>query len=478
MSTEMLKVSTEMPAKMPIATRTKTDTKNSAEKRGNNVFGLIAKLVRTISPYDYVSLSQIQEVGIPTELIRKAEQVLFTKYNGNGHPMYQKESIDSSHGILNGSFNSKLNSSLSTRLNSRPLDDICSDEVKNEDFHILGASLINYFLMRTLLKIKNLTLEQRFLVPEEFAEAANIKCEDLYSGNLGIPIRKAEIRGSSHAVISVEDVKKPVISITCQDAEMMSEDRLWDFYHSTLDIAAVEGLFKKYEKYCYSLIKKLGIKKNKHEFKELVAEAKSALHKAIRRYDPSRHAQLVTYAHLVITGELKRYERDVFFRERRGYEFYVKKGKAIDTLVEKKSSGGGSLNSRPTSEEIADAMGINIETYLRQDKALKNNAPVSLSHSQEAIGGSSNYSLHELIEDMSTVDIASKLQKAEFFSDFMAAMDTLRISERQAVYYVLVLGHSQTEAAKILKVSQMHVCRLLSFGKEKLRKRLQAYREN
>ena len=47
-------------------------------------------------------------------------------------------------------------------------------------------------------------------------------------------------------------------------------------------------------------------------------------------------------------------------------------------------------------------------------------------------------------------------------------------SSRQGI----VLGHSQAEAAKILKVSPMHVSRLLSFGKEKLRERLQAYTED
>jgi RNA polymerase sigma-B factor len=191
--------------------------------------------------------------------------------------------------------------------------------------------------------------------------------------------------------------------------------------------------------------------------------ASYALLKAIDGFDPDRGLAFTSYAIPTISGELKRYARDT------GWGMRVPRGLQERVLdVEHAVADLTGRNGRsPTPAQIADEMGITSEEVL------------------EALDAASNHVLESLDTPIAAgdADAATRLDsigasdpRYELVDDLEAVGPVLReLPDREREILSLRFGEElpQSEIARRLGISQMHVSRLLARSLATLRERAQ-----
>ena len=184
---------------------------------------------------------------------------------------------------------------------------------------------------------------------------------------------------------------------------------------------------------------------------DLYQVASYALVKAIDGFDPDRGLAFSSYAIPTISGELKRYARDT------GWGMRVPRGLQERVLDVERAviDLTASLGSSPTPAQIAQEMGLTREEVL------------------EAIEAGSNHVLESLDKPLPTGDgeAAPRLEglgapdpRYEHVEDVQTVAPVLRaLPERERTILSLRFGEElpQSEIARRLGISQMHVSRLL-----------------
>jgi RNA polymerase sigma-B factor len=182
---------------------------------------------------------------------------------------------------------------------------------------------------------------------------------------------------------------------------------------------------------------------------------------AVRRFDPHRGDNFVSFAVPTISGEIKRYLRDNgwFIRPpRRMQELRQAVSSAVPDLAQQ-------LQREPTVSDLAG--------YLHAPRA----------RVAEAVG--TRTSLHPvsldagLADDETTIGatigaVDDRLERADLRLSLRGALATLTPRERRIVYYRFIEERTQQEIAAEIGVTQMQVSRLLT----KIMGRLQAQLEN
>jgi RNA polymerase sigma-B factor len=182
---------------------------------------------------------------------------------------------------------------------------------------------------------------------------------------------------------------------------------------------------------------------------DLFQVASLGLLNAIDRFDLDRDVQFSTYAAVTIVGELKRHFRD------KGWAVRVPRrlqeiGLRINAVLPELSQ---QLGRSPTIDEIASRCDANAEEILEAMEASQAYATSSLDAPASEDGaapievlGSDDPSL-ELLEEWATV---------------APAVRDLPQRERTVLYLRFFRGLTQSEIAREVGVSQMHVSRILS----------------
>lgn len=179
--------------------------------------------------------------------------------------------------------------------------------------------------------------------------------------------------------------------------------------------------------------------------------ASYALVKAIDGFDPDRGLAFSSYAIPTISGELKRYARDT------GWGMRVPRGLQERVLDVERAIADltGSGRRSPTPAEIARYMGITSEEVL------------------EAMEAGSNHMLESLDTPFAAgeADVATRLDhigsndpRYELVDDIQAVAPVVReLPDRERQILSLRFGEElpQSEIARRLGISQMHVSRLL-----------------
>ncbi|HXF56745.1 MAG TPA: SigB/SigF/SigG family RNA polymerase sigma factor [Actinomycetota bacterium] len=194
---------------------------------------------------------------------------------------------------------------------------------------------------------------------------------------------------------------------------------------------------------------------------DLVQVATIGLVKAVDRFDPDRNVEFSTYATPTIVGELKRHFRDKGWAvrvPRRLQELSLKLGPAIAEL----SQG---LGCSPTIAEIAKATGTTEDEVL---EALDSAHAYSLI-SLDAAAGEDGLTYHEQIGG---VDEA--LEALEERVSVAPLLRRLPPRQRRLLHLRFFRGMTQSEIARELGISQMHVSRLLARTLSQLREALEA----
>lgn len=184
---------------------------------------------------------------------------------------------------------------------------------------------------------------------------------------------------------------------------------------------------------------------------DLVQVGTIGLINAIDRFDPDRGTKFSTYATPTIVGEIRRHFRDKAWSlkvPRRLQELNLAANKAAEGLSQK-------LGRSPTVQEIARTVNASEEETLEAIELGNAYDTVSLDSKLTYEGESSPLSLAEFVGNTD-----GSLDSLEKYGDLNQAMDCLDQREKSIIYLRFFRDMSQTEVAKKLNISQMHVSRL------------------
>jgi len=197
---------------------------------------------------------------------------------------------------------------------------------------------------------------------------------------------------------------------------------------------------------------------------DLIQVGTVGLLKAIDRFDLDRGVEFTTYATPTIVGEIKRYFRDKGWAvkvPRRLQELNLAVNRANEKLTVK-------LGHSPTVAELAQHLGTTEEDIL---EAQELGQAYNLLSLDTELNGEGDKKAQTLADYVGQNDPA--LEMLEDRANLERAFAVLSRRERVILYLRFYESVSQTEIAKRLNVSQMHVSRLQQKALEKLRVFLQ-----
>lgn len=190
---------------------------------------------------------------------------------------------------------------------------------------------------------------------------------------------------------------------------------------------------------------------------DLHQTANLALVKAIERFDPDYGTRFTTYATATIVGELKRYLRDHAWDMRipRDLKEHAIRVSAAQQEV------GQRLGRSPTVADLAEATGLSVESVL---EALDAGRAYSLP-SLDAPAANGSTSAFDLIGSEDEM-----LRLAERLATIAPAVGDLPEREQRILFLRFYRDMTQSQIAKELGISQMHVSRLLAQALDKIRR--------
>ncbi len=191
---------------------------------------------------------------------------------------------------------------------------------------------------------------------------------------------------------------------------------------------------------------------------DLVQVASLGLVKAVERFDPDRGLEFTTFATPTIVGELKRHFRDKGWAvrvPRRVQELHLRVTRVIDDLATE-------FGRSPTVQEIAQRAGTTEDEVVEAIDA----GSAYRSASLDAGRGDDDES-PGLLGQLGEID--PELARAERRAALGPLISGLPEREQVMLYLRFYEGMTQSEIAKRLGISQMHVSRLLSRSLQQLR---------
>lgn len=193
---------------------------------------------------------------------------------------------------------------------------------------------------------------------------------------------------------------------------------------------------------------------------DLVQVGTVGLLKAIDRFETDRGVEFTTYATPTIVGEIKRYFRDKGWAvkvPRRLQELNLAVNRAGDKLAIE-------LGRSPTVAELAVHLNATEEEIL---EAQELGQAYNLLSLDSEVSGETEKKSQTLADTVGVNDAG--LELLENRANLERAFRVLSGRERVIIYLRFYESISQTEIAKRLNVSQMHVSRLQAKALEKLR---------
>jgi RNA polymerase sigma-B factor len=248
---------------------------------------------------------------------------------------------------------------------------------------------------------------------------------------------------------------------------MAGDDRiLLRRYHADGDLQAREELIERYMSLVRSLARRYSYRGE--QLDDLVQIGAIGLIKAIDRFDLDRGVELTTYATPNIIGEIKRHFRDKGWSVRvpRGLqELNVQVSKLIEQLTVQ-------FGRSPTIAELAKAAGVEEEAVLEAMESGRAYTSVSLS---PGAGGSDEDGEVDPLESLGTEE--HEYEVSEDRALLAPGFKVLDERERRILHLRFFQGLTQSQIAKEVGISQMHVSRLIRRSLEKIREEIAAESE-
>jgi RNA polymerase sigma-B factor len=221
------------------------------------------------------------------------------------------------------------------------------------------------------------------------------------------------------------------------------------------DAAATEALVERYTGLAKSIARRVA--GNTDHVDDAVQVAMYALLRAIERFDLGRGVAFSTFAHATIDGELKRHRRKTAWAvhvPRRLQELYLEVSTALDDL-------GHRFGRRPTVQELAAAVGAPEDDIIQVLEFGHLQRPSSLDAPRRHQEGGGDG------RQVPYVDAGfAQVERSDLTQRLLSRLDA---REREIVELRFFDNLTQSEIAKRIGLSQMHVSRLLRAALERLR---------
>ena len=220
-----------------------------------------------------------------------------------------------------------------------------------------------------------------------------------------------------------------------------------------------EQLVDAYHDFVYFLARKF---QNRGEpLDDIVQVGYLGLIKAIERFDPDLGFEFTTFATLTVAGEIKRHFRD----KGTAIRFPRRLQELHTSVVRVNEEMKNQLGREPTVSELAERLGVKPEDVTEAIEIGPAYVPLSLD---QPIGSADGQESRVVAEQIGTVD--PELDRVEMRDLLNRAMVHLTPRERSIMAMRFYEQMSQSEIARRLGISQMHVSRLQRAALEQLRK--------
>jgi RNA polymerase sigma-B factor len=218
-------------------------------------------------------------------------------------------------------------------------------------------------------------------------------------------------------------------------------------------------LVESYHDFVYFLARKFA---NRGEpLDDIVQVGYLGLIKAIDRFDPDLGYEFTTFATLTVAGEIKRHFRD----KGTAIRFPRRLQELHQSAVRVNEQMKNELGREPTVAELAERLGVAPEDVTEAMEMGPAQTPLSLD---QTIGSSDGDGGRAIAESIGSED--SELDRVEMRDLLNRAMVHLTPRERAIMAMRFYEEMSQSEIARRLGISQMHVSRLQRAALEQLRK--------
>ncbi len=183
--------------------------------------------------------------------------------------------------------------------------------------------------------------------------------------------------------------------------------------------------------------------------------------KAIERFDPDLGYEFTTFATLTVAGEIKRYFRD----KGTAIRFPRRLQELHQAVIRVNEQMKGELGREPTVTELAERLGVSPDDVTEAMEMGPAYMPISLDQPVSTADGQDNRAVSEQLGEPDV-----ELERVEMRDVLDRAMEHLTPRERAIMAMRFYEQMSQSEIAKRLGISQMHVSRLQRAALEQLRK--------
>ena len=220
-----------------------------------------------------------------------------------------------------------------------------------------------------------------------------------------------------------------------------------------------EQLVAAYHDFVYFLARKF---QNRGEpLDDIVQVGYLGLIKAIERFDPDLGYEFTTFATLTVAGEIKRHFRD----KGTAIRFPRRLQELHQSAVRVNEQMKNELGREPTVAELAERLGVAPEDVTEAMEMGPAQTPLSLD---QTLGTADGEAGRDLAEQIGSED--PELDRVEMRDILNRAMEHLTPRERAIMAMRFYEQMSQSEIARRLGISHMHVSRLQRAALEQLRK--------
>lgn len=195
---------------------------------------------------------------------------------------------------------------------------------------------------------------------------------------------------------------------------------------------------------------------------DLIQVACLGVLKAVERFDPERNLEFSTFASATVNGELKRHFRDKTWAvrvPRRAQELHLRLANAINDSAQR-------LGRSPSIAEVAAELGVSEDEVLEA-------MDVARAYRGETIDRSPDEGALGDADGRLRVDDPG-FELAEHWVLLERALGSLPERERRIVELRFFEERTQSEIARVVGISQMHVSRLLARVLEQMREEIAA----
>ena len=260
--------------------------------------------------------------------------------------------------------------------------------------------------------------------------------------------------------------KIPVDKQEAYSAEQQKEDELWIKYRKTRDMSIRETFIKQYAPLVKYVAGKVAVGMPQNvEFDDLVGFGVFGLLDAIDKFDPEKNVKFKTYAVTRIRGAI--------FDELRSIDWVPRSVRQKTREVE---DAIGSLEARlgrtATDQEVAGALGVSEEEYLKTLQKISGTSMLSINEVWYSGDDNDKVSIGDSIESPSSLNPEVIAERDEIRRVIVEAINELPEKEKKILVLYYFEDLTLREIGQVLDVTESRVSQLHTKAIMRLRLKL------